>query len=65
LSHMYCLRNRDILEDKHPGIVIIKIPVFHADKIEGRIGSLNVAIDISQVVLPRFGSEPWSGPEPS
>jgi len=48
LSHMYCLRNRDILEDKHPGIVIIKIPVFRANKIEGRIGSLNVAIDISR-----------------
>jgi len=48
LSHMYCLRNRDILEDKHPGIVIIKIPVFHADKIEGGIRSLNVAIDVSR-----------------
>jgi len=45
---MYCLRNRDILKDKHPSIVIIKIPVFHANWIEGRIGPLNVTIDISR-----------------
>ena len=47
MSHMNCLKGRNILEDQHPGIVIIKVSVFHADRIEGGIGSLNVTIDVS------------------